>query len=147
VLARLILIFAATTLGVGFLFARIIEPLWPAGAMEISIFSNVIQAGMLVWLVGRLSDDPASSLPRAFTVQLPTALVMLILFACAFAPGQLLHGLDHRLALGQPRALVWALMLFDSLVVGMMAAISGGALYVAYSLGATWRGWAPPSSR
>jgi hypothetical protein len=142
VLIKVIVIFAVMTLGVGFVSTRL-GALWPAGELAISILSNFAQAGIAVWMVGVLTEDPAASLQRAFTVQLPTALVMLILLGCAAGPAQLLHGLDHRLALGQPQTLVWLLMAFDSLLVGMMAALMGAALAVAYRMGATWRGWAP----
>lgn len=37
-------------------------------------------------------------------------------------------------------------MAFDALVVGLMAALIGSALFVAYRSGASWRGWAKPGA-
>lgn len=39
------------------------------------------------------------------------------------------------------------LMAFDALVVGLMAALIGSALLVAYRSGAIWRGWAKETVR
>ena len=60
--------------------------------------------------------------------------LLLLLLAAGFAPAQILHGLNHSWALGQPPALVWALMIFDSLVVGLLASLVGSAMYVAYAV-------------
>lgn len=39
----------------------------------------------------------------------------------------------------------WGLMAFDSPVIGLMAALIGSALFVAYRSAARWRGWAKGS--
>jgi len=142
-LLKIVAIAAALVL-VGGRISELGEWLAPAAAPAFTILSLIFQFGMLVWLIGTLVEDPASSLRHVFAARLPTAALLLLLCATAFAPGQALHGLDHRLALGQPRPLVWALMAFDSLVVGLMAVILGAALYTGYLSGASWRGWTPP---
>jgi hypothetical protein len=141
-LAKLVAVAAAMVLSGGAISAAG-DRLWPAGAALFTAVATVIQFGILVWLVGLLVDDPAISLRRAFLSRLPTAALILFLVLAAFLPGQALHGLDHRLALEQARPVVWALMAFDSLVVGMMAATVGAALHVGYRSGASWRGWRP----
>jgi hypothetical protein len=101
----------------------------------------VAQAGLLVYVVGALIDDRTNSLRRSFTERWPTALLLTLLAALAFVPAQALHMYNHMLAIGQHPAIVWALMVFDSLVVGLIAALVGAALHVSYRAGPTWSGW------
>jgi hypothetical protein len=65
----------------------------------------------------------------------------LLLLAALFMPLQLLHGANHSWAFGQPLPFVCALMLFDSLLVGLMAGVVGAALFVAYRAGPTKDSW------
>jgi hypothetical protein len=109
--------------------------------VALQIVSWMLQMGILVWLTGILVEDDAVTLRTAFTRRLPTAALLLLLLIAAFAPAQALHGLNHRVALGQPEPLVWLLMVWDSLVVGLLAALVGSALWVAVASGASWRGW------
>ncbi|HEU0045302.1 hypothetical protein [Sphingomonas sp.] len=138
-----LLLALAVVLGTGFLFERIAAlttstALW---AM-INLLSWTLQMGLTVWLVATLVEDRATTIRTAFTSRLPTAALLLLLLAAAFAPAQMLHGLNHRWALGQPGWLVWTLMVWDSLVVGLLASLTGSALWVGYGSGASWRGWA-----
>jgi hypothetical protein len=109
--------------------------------MALTALSSAIQAGLIVYLVGTLIGDGANSLRTAFTRRWPSALLLVLLAALVFVPGQALHMGNHLAAFGQPPALVWALMLFDSVWVGFMACGIGSALFVAYRAGPTWRGW------
>ena len=146
ILLRTVAAFAAAILAGGALdyLARLRPPL-AGGAL--SVVGAVLQAGLFTWTIAQLVDDRSTTLRRALTIQLPTAALLLLLFGAAMAPAQLLHGINHKLALGQPDALVWGLMLFDSLLVGLMAALAGSGLYVAFRAGPTWRGWTrPPGS-
>jgi hypothetical protein len=139
-LVAVVAILVALVLGGGGMVWAI-QRLLPQATPFATLLSGILQLGMLVWLVGVLVEDPRASLRRALTAQWPTAALMLFLAAAAFLPAQWLHGIDHRVALGQPRAIVWPLMIFDSLVVGVMAGLVGTALAVAYRAGPTWRGW------
>lgn len=94
-----------------------------------------------MYLVGALLDDRTTSLRRSFGKRLPTALLITLLAALAFVPAQALHMYNHMLALGQPPLIVWALMVFDSLWVGLLTALLGSALFVGYRAGPSWRGW------
>ena len=58
--------------------------------------------------------------------------LLTLLLVAAYVPLFLLHGLNHRWAMGSPAAVVWALMLFDSLTVGAMAGCVGAAMYLSY---------------
>lgn len=117
---------------------RMLPP--PAGA-ALGLFTAILQSGLSVWAIAQLLEDRAITLRRALSTHLPTAALLLLLFAAAMAPAQLLHGLNHRVALGRPDALVWALMAFDSLLVGLMAALAGSGFHVAFHAEPTWRGW------
>jgi hypothetical protein len=124
-------------LGLDYL-AKLLPPL-PGAAL--ALVSAILQAGMTAWTVAQLIEDRTMTLRRALTTHLPTAALLFLLFFAAMAPAQLLHLANHRMALGQPDALVWPLMLFDSLLVGLMAALAGAGLFVAMRAGPTWRGW------
>jgi hypothetical protein len=95
---------------------------------------------MLVLLLAALLETRVG-IRAAFTERLPTALLVVVLSALAFVPAQAAHTGHHLAALGQPEALVWALMIWDSLWVGLMAALIGSALFVAYRSGPSWSGW------
>ena len=76
--------------------------------------------------------DSAMTLRAAFTRGWWPALRMLLLMLAGFVPLQVLHLLNHRLAMGQPAALLWALLAWDALVVGMMTGWTGTALHHGY---------------
>lgn len=103
--------------------------------------STVLQAGLLVYVVGALVEDGSNSLRSAFAERWPTAILMTLLASIAFLPAQALHKANHLGAMGQHPSLVWSLMTFDSLLVGLVATLVGAALYTAYEAGPTWRGW------
>ena len=98
-------------------------------ALEIvrSIVSFIVQTGLLAWVVGIVLEDRTLTLRTSFTQRFPSALVITLLFAAAMLPLQLLHGVDHHVALGRPEPVVWALMTWDALVVGVMAMLGGRA--------------------
>jgi hypothetical protein len=135
-------------LAIGLAFAAELPFTWlkdasasPAADAVLAALSAILQAGLLVYLVGSLLGDRDNDLRSALTIRLPTALLLVLLAALVFIPGQALHLANHRAAFGLPDPLLWALMLFDSLWVGLMAAALGSALYVAYRAAPTWRGW------
>jgi hypothetical protein len=139
-LLRIVLVAAVMVLSGGAI-SWLGERLLPAAEIGFTILSALLQAGILVWLIGIVSDDPAISPAQALSSHWPTAALVVILFMTAFGPGQLVHALDHRLVLGQSRVLVWPVMAFDSLVVGLMATTIGAGFHVAYRAAPRWSGW------
>lgn len=107
----------------------------------VSAISWILQAGLIVWIMSIWLEDTDQSLKRSFISLLPTAVVMMVLFLAAMLPFQALHAVDHKLAFGQPRPIIWLIMAFDAVVVGLMASVAGSALYVGFTMKATWRGW------
>lgn len=110
-------------------------------AVPLQIVSGIIQGGFLIYVVGALIEDASVTPKRAMTSLLPAGIVLSVLAAVAFGPAQALHMANHKLALGQPLPIVWALMVFDALWVGLFAALVGSALFVGVKTGLTWRGW------
>lgn len=112
----------------------------------LSSISFILQTGLTLYVVGALFGDRAMTLRRSFTDRFPTAIIMTLTMLAAFAPCQALHMLNHKIAIGGPTPLVWAMMAFDSLWIGLFAALVGSAMYAGYKSGLTWRGWATPNT-
>lgn len=100
----------------------------------------ISQAMLMVMVAGALLGDRAGWRSN-LAGRIPTALLMTLVMALLFLPLQVLHGANHSWAFGQPAPLVWVLMVFDSLVVGLMASVVGAALFIAYRAGPTRNGW------
>jgi hypothetical protein len=83
---------------------------------------------MLAGLFGDSSTGIAHILRRSW----PYVILLVPLLLIGFAPWQWLHGMNHQWALGADTATVWALMAFDSLVVGLMASLLGSGIAVSY---------------
>lgn len=109
--------------------------------LPLQAVSRVIQIGITIYMIGILLEDRSISLRRAFTSLLPTVLIIALLVTLTYAPAQAIHLANHKLALGRPAVVVWALMTFDALWIGFFAALVGSALFVGYRTGLTWRGW------
>lgn len=104
-------------------------PAWLEVAFQIATLP------LMIYLVGPLWGDRSMTLRHAYTVGWIAALFAAALSLIAFVPLQWLHGYNHRLAMGQSEAIVWALMVWDSLLVGLMACWMGAALAAGYWMG------------
>lgn len=89
----------------------------------------VVTLPLLPLLVAPVLGIGDFTLRRAYTAGWWIALRTALVVAAWYAPLQWLHGFDHKLALGQPEMLVWALMIWDSLIVGLMACVMGTGLH------------------
>jgi hypothetical protein len=116
--------------------AQDIAPAW-----LLATASLIFQASLSLYMVGAVLGDERATLRWTLTNGWPRALFMTLLLAATFAPCQMLHTANHRLAIGSPAAATWALMAFDGLFVGLFAALVGSAMYVGYRFGPSWRGW------
>lgn len=90
-----------------------------------------------VLIAAGLAGDDTLTLRRAFTWGWFAALRILLFIAVTWAPIAWLHALNHRWAMGSDPMLVWSLMAFDSLVVGLLATMAGTAIH---------HGFAPPTA-
>lgn len=107
----------------------------------LSALNFLLQAILIVPALAALLSDRELGLVEAVRDRWPTAAMITLLVGAAFLPAQLLHSFNHRLAFGQPEAAVWGLMVFDSLLVGLIATLVGAAHFVGYRTGLSWRGW------
>lgn len=95
------------------------------------VCSLVSMPFLFVMLAG-LFGDRATGWRTLVLRSWPYVLLVLLLLVIGFGPAQLLHIANHKIALGAHPLLVWALMLWDSLVVGVLAALVGAGLAVSY---------------
>jgi len=116
------------------LLGELIEPLAGTTAKDVATWVITFAAlpFALLMLAG-LFGDRAPSLRQMWTRGWPALMILCVLLPLAFAPAQILHGFNHRWAFGADPALMWALMIFDSLVVGLLAGLTGTALYLGYA--------------
>ena len=87
---------------------------------------------MLFLLLAGLFGDRQTPAAAMWRRAWPWVLLTAVLVALAFGPAQWLHGMNHRWALGASPVLLWALMIFDSLLVGLLAGLTGTALFLGY---------------
>lgn len=114
---------------IGELFALIADRKAP---VAVSIVFSLLSLPFLFAMLAGLFGDRTTPLKALITRSWPWLLLLALLLPLVFAPLSWLHGMNHRWAMGAPDAVVWALMIFDSLVVGLMASSVGAALFVAY---------------
>lgn len=98
--------------------------------LELTI--SILTLPLYVWLAGGLLGDRAMTIARSYTHGWGVVFRIAILTLIPFGIGQGIHIGNHMLAIGAPAAAVWAIMLWDSLVVGTMAAWMGTALQRGY---------------
>lgn len=103
-----------------------------AAADAVSLTLSVVTLPLLVYLIGALLGDAAMTLKRSYGAGWLVGLRIGLLSLTGLVVMQALHQFNHTLAMGQPAALVWALMVWDSLLVGLMAVWLGTALHRGY---------------
>lgn len=107
-----------------------IEQVVPASAKTATDLAvSAATLPLLPLLVAPLLGIGDFTLRRAYTAGWWVVIRTTLVVAVWFAPLQWLHKWDHTFALGQPSALVWALMVWDTLVVGLMAGVLGTGLH------------------
>jgi hypothetical protein len=112
---------------------ELIEPLTGHKApLALIVIASLLSLPYLFVMLAGLFGDRATPMKTLIAKSWPWLLLLALLLPLLFAPLSWLHGMNHRWALGAPGALVWALMVFDSLVVGLMASSVGAAMFIAY---------------
>jgi hypothetical protein len=128
-------------LGLGFLIFGLV-PFLPElakaqigqdGVQWVSIALSIVLLPMLFLMLAGLFGDRDTPVSAMWRRAWPWLILTLVLVLLGFAPSAWLHQLNHRWALGADPAVVWALMVFDSLLVGLMAGLTGTALYLGYA--------------
>jgi hypothetical protein len=100
--------------------------------LAVSIVTNLLALPFLFVMLAGLFGDRVTPLKTLLLQSWPWLLLLVLLLPLGFAPLSWLHGMNHKWAFGAPDVAVWALMIFDALVVGLMASLVGAALFVAY---------------
>ena len=90
---------------------------------------SLLTLPLLVLVVLSLAGDRTASVGSVFRTGWLAALRMIVFGAILWLPLQALHQANHTWAIGADPVLVWALMVFDSLVVGLLATWAGTALH------------------
>lgn len=86
----------------------------------------------LFLMLAGLFGDRATTIRAMARRSWPWAVLTAILLVLAFMPAQWLHGMNHRWAFGAHPVIVWSLMIFDSILVGLLAGLTGTAMYLGY---------------
>jgi hypothetical protein len=123
-------------------FAASLPAEWAVATKQpLAVYWTIVPASwllsflLLVYLIGAVLGDRAMTLRNALTHGWKVLPLLALLVVSAFWPASMLHAYAHKLALGAAPLSVWALMAADSLVVGLMATVTGSALAVSYRLG------------
>ena len=87
--------------------------------------------GLFMLLAG-LFGDRATPIAAMWRRGWPWLLLTALLLILAFVPASWLHGMNHRWAMGAGPLKLWALMIWDSLLVGLLAGLVGTALHLGY---------------
>ena len=98
----------------------------------ISIAFSIITLPIFVMLIAGLVGDRSATLASVYRSGWGAALRIVIFSAIVLVPLMWLHSQNHVWAMGADKALVWALMVFDSLVVGLLAGAWGTAIHHGY---------------
>ncbi len=106
------------------------------------IVTVLLLPAMFLMLAG-LFGDRATPVRAMVRRSWPWAVLTALLLTLAFMPAQWLHGMNHQWAFGAHPVIVWSLMIFDSLLVGLLAGLTGTAFYLGY---AAFRDAAVPDS-
>jgi hypothetical protein len=94
---------------------------------------SLIMLPMLFLLLAGLFGDRETPVPAMWRRAWPWLLLTVVLAVLAFAPAQWLHQKNHLWAFGADPVIVWVLMIFDSLLVGLLAGLTGTAFYLGYA--------------
>ena len=103
--------------------------------MALDIALQIALLPLVIYLVGPLFGDTSMTLRRAYSVGWAASAMLVLYMLVSWGPAQLLHQYNHTLAMGQSDALVWALMVWDTLLVGIMACWMGASIAAGYWLG------------
>lgn len=100
--------------------------------LALGIIASLLSLPFVFVMLAGLFGDRATPLKALILRSWPWVLLLALLLPLGFAPLMWLHNHNHLWAFGAPDIAVWALMIFDALVVGLMASLVGAAQFLAY---------------
>ena len=127
--------------------AFLFKPALSAAAFQaVNIALSLATLPLLVYMFGGLFGDRAVRLGEVYRTGWLRAPAMALCFLVAMVPAQLLHRFNHIAAMGAPEAMVWALMVWDALLVALMACWAGTGLAAGYAIAPAPRKIVPPAA-
>ena len=102
------------------------------GFAIINIALSIASLPFIFMMSAGLFGDSSLRISHILKRSWPYLLLLGLLLFFGFAPWQWLHGMNHKWAFGSSPTVVWMLMIFDSLVVGLMASLVGSGIAVSY---------------
>ena len=119
--------------GIGSL-PELAKPYVAQGAHQIAgIVWSILLLPFLFLMLAGLFGDRSTRLAEMAKRSWPWLILTALLLVFGFAPVAWLHQMNHSWAMGAAPAVVWALMIFDSLLVGLLAGVTGTAFYLGYA--------------
>ncbi|MAC57850.1 MAG: hypothetical protein CMH85_06160 [Novosphingobium sp.] len=106
----------------------------PQVATAISAVMTVASLPALVLMIGGLVGDRDSGLTQVYREGWGQALRIVVHAGPGWLLLQAVHSWNHVAALGRPESLVWSLMVWDALIVGLMATLAGTAMHHGYRM-------------
>jgi hypothetical protein len=109
--------------------------------MALQGINMVLQSALMILILAALFEDSWPMLRAARWRAVGAFLLSGLLAALALLPMQLVHSLNHSWALGGGVPLIWGLMAFDTVWVGLMALMVGSSMAIG------WRHFVPAAAR
>ena len=101
----------------------------------VNVAVSLASLPVMVFMLGALFGDQTVNLRSCYRTGWLQGLAMAAFFLLAMVPPQFFHRLDHTLAMSAPTPAIWALMLWDAVLVSFMACWAGAGLAAGYGLG------------
>ena len=93
----------------------------------------ILTLPLIPLLIAGMIGDRTVGLGSIYKTGWLAALRIIVFSIVIWVPLQWVHGATHGWAMGETDAVVWALMIFDSFVVGALVAFTGTAMHHAYA--------------
>ena len=113
----------------------VLRPALSAPAVQaVNIALSLATLPVMVYMLGGLFGDRSVTLRQVYRTGWLQALAMAVLFFAAMGPAQLIHRFNHTVAMGAAGPAVWVVMVWDALLVALMACWAGTGLAAGYAL-------------
>ena len=110
-------------------------PLPPPAELGLGVALTVASLPGLVLIIGGILGDYETGLAKVYGQGWGQGLRMAVYAAPGWAVLSVMHDWHHMMAMGRPASMVWPLMAWDALVVGLTASLAGTALHHGYMAG------------
>ena len=91
---------------------------------------TALEIYLMVWKAGASLGNPRLTIAASFRIMHGSFWWSLGFFVAMFLPLMILHYGLNALAVGRPDAILWPILVFDSLVVGYLGIVLAAVIYV-----------------